>query len=274
MTARARLRVLPLWVAMLLAAAVTLFPVYWMLATAVRPRSELYARGLHLWPSAFEWWHFAEVWNEFPLGTWVLNSAVLAVVGGLLSAFLDLTAGYAFAKFRFPGRDTLFLVMLSTMMVPSQVLLVPQFLIVAGLGGMDTGWGVLLPRLAEAFGVFLVRQFMAQIPDELLEAARMDGASEARIFFRIVLPLSKPLVAVLVLFSTVYRWNEFAWPMVILKDRMSMTMPAALGLIQGERSTDWTAIMVVTLLSALPPLLLFAALQRYFVRGISRAGLK
>ncbi len=251
-----------------------LFPVYWMFITAVRPIGELFSRGLHLWPSKFVWENFAITTQKFPIFTWFGNSLIIAILGSLLTGSLDLVAGYAFAKFQFPGREALFAVFISTLMIPTQVLLIPQFLLVAHFHGLNTMWAVLAPRAAEVYGVFLARQFLRSIPDELLQAARLDGASEWSIFWRIVIPLSKPLMAVLLLITFLARWDDFAWPVVVLKDQSSLTLPVGISLLQGEYGTDWTSIMVISLISILPVIVLYLALQRYIIQGISRTGLK
>jgi multiple sugar transport system permease protein/alpha-1,4-digalacturonate transport system permease protein len=192
----------------------------------------------------------------------------------VLTVFINLFCGYTFAKFRFPGRNMLFFAILGALMVPIQVILVPEFLIVSWLGLLNTHLGVILPRAAEAFGIFMVRQFMVSIPDELIEAARLDGAGEFAIFLRIVLPLSKPIIAVLVIFTFMWRWNDFAWPLVALTDRDMFTIPLGLNLLRGEVNPDWGNVMALALLSLMPMLVIFLAFQRYLVQGIASTGLK
>jgi len=164
--------------------------------------------------------------------------------------------------------------MISTLMIPIQVIMVPEFLIVAKLGWVNTWWGVLVPRAAEAFGLFMVRQFMVSIPDELIEAARLDGAGEFTIFRRVVLPLSWPVIAVLSIFTFMWRWNDFAWPLVVLQNQSSYTVPLGLNLMKGQYFTDWTGLMSMSLLSIIPILLVFVVFQRYFIQGIASTGLK
>lgn len=154
------------------------------------------------------------------------------------------------------------------------MILVPEFLIVSRLGLLNTHWGVILPRAAEAFGIFMVRQFMVSIPDELIEAARLDGASELRIFLRVVLPLSKPIIAVLVIFTFMWRWNDFAWPLVVLTDQSMFTLPLGLNLVKGEVNPEWGQVMALALTSLLPMLAIFVAFQRYLIQGIASTGLK
>ena len=159
-------------------------------------------------------------------------------------------------------------------MIPVQVLMVPQFRIAVDLGWLDSNWGVIVPRLAEAFGLFLARQYFVGLPSELIEAARVDGAGEWRIFSRIMLPLARPLVAVLVIFTFMWRWNEFAWPLIILKEQASYTVPIGILLIRGQFTTNYNDLMAMTLLSIVPMLLVFLFFQRYFVEGMARSGLK
>ena len=262
------------WLALVAGAVVMIFPIYWMLATAVRPHAEIFEAVARLVPSSFSWSNFHAVLTRYPVLTWVNNSVIIAVVAVVLTVFINLLCGYTFAKFHFPGRDILFFAILGALMVPIQVILVPEFLIVSWLGLLNSHFGVILPRAAEAFGIFMVRQFMVSIPDELIEAARLDGAGEFTIFFRIVLPLSKPIIAVLVIFTFMWRWNDFAWPLVALTDQDMFTIPLGLNLLRGEVNPDWGNVMALAILSLLPMLVIFLAFQRYLVQGIASTGLK
>ena len=252
----------------------SLFPVFWMLLTAIRPKSEAFARTLHLWPSTIDWQNFLRVWSIYSVGDWLLNSIVVSITGGALTVLLSLLAGYAFAKFQFRGRDVLFVVFLSTLMLPTQVFIVPQFMTIAKLHGVNTFWAVILPRAAETYGIFLARQLLQNIPDELLDAARLDGASEWSIFWRVVLPLSKPAIAVLSLLLVLGYWNDFGWPLVVLKDEKSLTLPVGLSFLLSEHVPDWPGLVIIALISILPITVLFIFLQRYFIQGIARGGLK
>ena len=256
------------------AALLTLFPFYWMAVTAFTPNGEIFDRTLHMFPSHPSWQAFTRVWDLYPCGRWALNSAVVSLTGAALSTLLSVMAGYFFAKHEFPGRHLLFAALICTMMIPEQVLMVPQFLMVAKLHGVNSWWALILPGAAQAFGVFVARQFLAGIPNELLEAARLDGAGEWTIFWRIVVPLSRPLIAVLFLFAVLDRWNDFGWPLVVLQDQAALTLPVGLSRLFGEHGTDWSAVMTVALTTVVPILILFAFLQRFLVRGIARDGIK
>ena len=262
------------WLGLVAGSVVMIFPIYWIFATAVRPHAEIFEAVARLVPSGVSWSNFHAVLTRYPVLTWVNNSVIIAVVAVVLTVFINLLCGYTFAKFRFPGRNMLFFAILGALMVPIQVILVPEFLIVSWLGLLNTHLGVILPRAAEAFGIFMVRQFMVSIPDELIEAARLDGAGEFAIFLRIVLPLSKPIIAVLVIFTFMWRWNDFAWPLVALTDRDMFTIPLGLNLLRGEVNPDWGNVMALALLSLMPMLVIFLAFQRYLVQGIASTGLK
>jgi alpha-1,4-digalacturonate transport system permease protein len=260
----------------LLAAATVLmvFPLYWLLATALAPRGDLQGGELRLWPSSIDLSNVTRPLEALPFGTWYVNSTAIAVVAVAITVVVNLLAGFVLAKLRFRGRTVVFLVLLATLMIPVQVVMIPQFRIVAGLGWLNTYWAVIIPRAAEAFGVFLARQYFLSIPDDLIDAARLDGASTFRIFRSIVLPLAKPLIAVLVIFTFMYRWNELAWPLIVLRDPDLYTVPVGLAFLRGQYTTDYSALMSMALLSTLPMVLVFAVFQRYLVEGIATTGLK
>ena len=262
------------WLIVAVGALIVAFPLYWMFATAVRPKKEIFGGGFDLVPSTFAWSNFSDAWNKLPWDQFYINSIAIAAIAVPVTVFINLLAGYTFAKYKFPGRDILFLLMISTLMIPIQVIMVPEFLIVAKLGWVNTWWGVLVPRAAEAFGLFMVRQFMVSIPDELIEAARLDGAGEFTIFRRVVLPLSWPVIAVLSIFTFMWRWNDFAWPLVVLQEQSAYTVPLGLNLMKGQYFTDWTGLMSMSLLSIIPMMLVFIFFQRYFIQGIASTGLK
>jgi len=269
-----RLETTGIWLLLVAGAGIMFFPVYWMFATAVRPKDEVFSGAAGLIPSSFVWQNFADAIGRVPFLHWAMNSLVITVIAVVITVTINLLCGYAFAKFRFAGRDILFLAVLSALMIPFQVIIVPLFLVVSELGLLSDYWGVILPRAAEAFGIFMVRQFMVSIPDELLEAARIDGASELKIFFKIVVPLSKPIIAVLVIFTFMWRWNDFALPLIVMMKHEMYTVQLGLNLLRGQFNTEWSMIMAIALLSLVPMLIIFTFFQRYFVRGISGSGLK
>ncbi|MDQ0733876.1 carbohydrate ABC transporter permease [Arthrobacter agilis] len=253
---------------------VMMFPLYWMITIAFSPSADVVSRELHIWPSEWTLDNFRTIFGNFPTTTWFGNSVVVTAIITVLTVSVNLLAGYAFAKLDFRGKGFVFLLVLSTMMVPVQVLMVAQFRLVTELGIYGTFWAVIFPSAASAFGIFLARQFIIAIPDELMEAARMDGAGAVRIFLQIVLPLCKPLVAVLVLLTVMYQWNDFAWPLIALKDAQLFTLPIGLLYLQGQYGADYGAIMALALLSITPIVLMFLAFQKYFVQGLARSGIR
>lgn len=261
-------------VAAVVVVAVLMFPIYWMMRVSVASTNELSSLPVSLWPQSWQLDNYTRPWTQFPFLRWVTNSVTIAVVSVALTLVINLSAGYAFAKLRFPWRNVLFLLIISTLMVPVQVIMVPQFQIVIDLRLLNTDWGVVLPRLAEAFGLFMARQFFLAVPNELIEAARIDGASHLRIFRSVVLPLSGPLVASLVIFTFMWRWNEFIWPLIVLTDANAYTLPVGLQFLIGQFSTDYGPLLAMSFLSILPMLLVFAVFQKYFVQGVARTGLK
>jgi ABC-type glycerol-3-phosphate transport system permease component len=254
--------------------AIVIFPLYWMLVVAFSPRGEVFEPGLRFWPSTWTLENFAKVFGQYPVVEWFGNSLVIGVFVTVLTVTVNLLAGYAFAKIRFPGNNVLFLLALATMMIPVQAIMVAQFKLVTGLGLYGTFWAVILPGAAAAFGIFLARQFFLSVPDELLEAARLDGAGHIRIFLRVVLPLCRPLVAVLTLLTFMGSWNDFAWPLIALKQNELFTLPIGLLYLKGQTTPDFNAIMAMALVSVIPMVLLFVAFQRYFVQGFARTGIR
>ena len=253
---------------------VMIFPFYWMVVVALSPKDELFSTVFRLWPSTLTLANFAGVFAQYDIATWFTNSIVITAFVTVLGVFVNLLAGYAFAKIRFLGRNALFFAALATLVLPVQVTMVAQFRLVTDLGFYGTYWAVILPSAATATGVFLARQFIIGIPDELLEAARIDGAGAFRLFRSIVLPLCKPLIAVLVVLIAMATWNDFAWPLIALKQDYLFTLPIGLLFLQGQTTPDFTQIMALSLISILPMIALFLATQRYFVQGIARSGIR
>ena len=253
---------------------VLLFPLYWMVVVALSSRAELLGGQLRLWPRELTLSNFSRVFDSFPVGTWFSNSLAISLVTSVIIVVFNLLAGYAFAHLRFRGATPLFLLALSTLMVPVQVIMVSLFRLVTSLGLYGTYWAVILPTAASAFGIFLARQFMLGIPRELIEAARMDGAGYVKVFTRVVLPLSKPLIAVLFFMSLLSSWNDFAWPLIALKQNELFTLPIGLLYLQGQFGSDYGATMAFALINVAPMVLLFLVFQRYFVQGFARTGIR
>ena len=198
----------------------------------------------------------------------------ITVVATIITLLFNSMAAFALSKYRFTGQRTVFLLILSTLMVPPTIVLVPNFLVVSELGLLNSLWGVIWPAVATPTGVFLLRQYMLTLPDELLEAARLDHASEWRIYWRIVLPLTAPALAVLAIFSVMWRWNDFLWPLVVLSRSEKFTLQLALNAFQGELNTQWHYLLAMTVITLIPITLVFTFLQKYIATGIASAGVK
>ncbi len=218
--------------------------------------------------------NYTEVFGKFDFGRFLWNSVFITVVATLITLLFNAMAAFALSKYRFGGQKWVFLLIISTLMIPPTIILVPNFLVVSELGLLNSLWGVIWPAVATPTGVFLLRQYMLTIPDELIDAARMDHASEWRIFWRIILPLSAPALAVLAIFSVMWRWNDFLWPLVVLSRTENFTLQLALNAFQGELTTQWNYLLAMTVLTLLPVTVVFAFLQRYITAGIASAGIK
>jgi alpha-1,4-digalacturonate transport system permease protein len=222
----------------------------------------------------FEASNYTDLFGKFTFGRYLWNSTFITVVATALTLLVNSMAAFALSKYRFPGRNAVFLLIIATLMVPPTISLVPVFLVINSVGLLNSLWGVILPAIATPTGVFLLRQYMLTIPDELLEAARMDHASEWRIYWRIILPLSAPALAVLAIFSVMWRWNDFLLPLIVLSKSEVFTLQLALNSFQGELNTQWHYLLAMTVITLLPVTLVFAFLQRHITTGIASAGVK
>jgi multiple sugar transport system permease protein len=251
-----------------------LIPMIWMIITSFQTLNETRHFPPILIPSSIRWQNYTEVLQRAPFARWFLNTLVVTVVvvaGNLLFCSL---AGYAFARIKFFGRDVVFILVLATLMIPFQVIMIPTFLIVRKLGLIDTLGALIVPNLAGAFGIFLLRQFFRSLPIELEEAARIDGASRLGVLFKIVLPLSGPVLATVAVITFLWTWNDFLWPLITIYNPDNMTLQLGLTTFQGAHQTNTHLLMAANVMSVLPVLLLFFVAQRFFIRGIATSGLK
>ena len=253
---------------------VTLAPLLWMVSASLMPTGEAAALPPRLLPSAPTFAHYRDLFERLALGRAFRNSLIVAGSITAVSLLCNAMAGYAFAKLRFRGRDRLFAVLLATLVVPPQVGMLPLFLELRLFGLVNSFGGVLVAGIATVFGIFLVRQFAVGIPDELLDAARIDGASELRIFWSIVLPALRPILATLAVFTFLSAWNDFMWPLVVLTDDAKYTLPVALANLVGEHVQDTELVMAGAVLTILPVVVLFLVLQRWYVAGITSGAMK
>ncbi len=260
--------------ALFVLALVSIGPLLWMLSVSLMPAGEASALPPPLLPSAPTLANYGELFERIGIGRYLFNSLLLATAITLVSTLFNTMAGYAFAKLHFRGRERLFRYLLGVLVVPAQIAMMPLFLMLREMGLVNTMSGVVLPAMANVFGIFLVRQYARGIPDELIEAARMDGASEARIFTQIILPLMKPILVTLATFAFLTSWNDFMWPLIVLNDSDLHTLPVALSNLSREHVQDNEMMMAGSVLTVLPVLLLFLALQRYYLQGLLLGSVK
>ncbi len=218
--------------------------------------------------------NYTELFERFNFALYFWNSVFITVVATIITVLFNSMAAFALSKYRFRGRTVVFILIIATLMIPPTINLVPIFLVVSELGLVNSPWGVIWPAVATPTGVFLLRQYMLTIPDDLLDAARMDHASEWRVYWRIVLPLAAPALAVLVIFSVMWRWNEFLWPLIVLNRSEEFTLQLALNSFQGDLQTSWAPLLAMTVLTLVPITLVFAVLQKYVTAGIAQSGVK
>jgi len=255
-------------------AAVTLFPLVWMLAVSFMPPGEASTYPPPLVPRNPTVSNYRELFAHAGMARYVVNSVLLAVTVTALSLAFNVAAGYAFAKLRFKGREQIFRLMLGALVIPSQVALVPLFLLLKQLGLVNTYGGVIVPAMASIFGIFLVRQYALAIPDDLLDAARIDGASEFRIFRSIVVPALKPIIVTLAVFTLLGTWNDFMWPLIVLSDQHLYTLPVALASLSREHVADNELMMAGSVVTILPVLAVFISMQRYYLQGLMAGSVK
>lgn len=220
------------------------------------------------------WQNYTEPLERFNFLTYLKNSVIVTIVATLITLLINSMAAFALSKYQFKGRDSIFVIIISTLMIPISVILVPVFLVITYIGWNNSLWGVIIPGAATPTGVFLLRQYMLTLPDELLAAARIDGASEWRIYWQIVLPLAAPALAVLAIFSVMWRWNDFLWPLIVLSRNEVFTLQVGLNAFQGELNTQWHYVLAMTVLTLLPITVVFAFLQKFITSGIATTGIK
>ena len=271
---RRKIEAVALHALLLLGALLAASPLLWMVSASFMRSGEANSSPPPLLPHAPTLEHYRALLTSQSLGRYLLNSVVISVGGTVLAVVITGMAGYAFAKLRFRGRDSLFRALLTGMVVPGQVAMLPMFLLLRQLGLINTLFGAMIPVLAPIYGVFLIRQYALSIPDDLLDAARLDGASELRIFHAIVLPTIAPVLVTLGVFTFLSAWNDFMWPLIVLSDDARYTLPVALANLAGEHVQDVELMMGGAVVTVLPVFLAFLYLQRYYIQGIMAGSVK
>ncbi|MEN1935988.1 carbohydrate ABC transporter permease [Paenibacillus sp. 102] len=257
---------------LIIGALLTIGPFIWMILTSLKTYAESVQVPPVIIPSQFMWSNYTEIFTLLPFFKFMMNTLIVTVVRTVGQLFLCSLAAYAFARIQFPGRNILFLLTLSVLMVPAQVFLLPQYLIMVKLEWLNTLQAVIVPGLFSAFGTFLLRQFFMGIPKELEEAARLDGCNHFQIYWHVMLPLAKPGLIALGIFTTLWSWNELMWPMIVNNSPDMMTLSVGLSSLQGQYATNYPVLMAGSFLAILPMLLLFMFLQKQFIEGITVTG--
>jgi len=271
---RRRLEATVIHAVLIAAATLTLLPLLWMVSASLMPAGEASTLPLRLWPSAPTLEHYRALFARLDVGRHVAISAGVAAATTVIALACNTLAGYAFAKLPFPGRERTFRLLLGALVIPGQVAMLPLFLHKRALGWIDTWLAVIVPGMASVFGIFLVRQYARGLPDGILDAARVDGAGELRVFRSVALPLMTPILVTLALVTFMGSWNDFLWPLIVLADDRRYTLPVALANLVGEHVQDTELVMAGAVLTILPVVLLFLVLQRWYVAGIASGGVK
>lgn len=258
---------------MLIVSIIILVPFVWMAITSVKSMGEIFAYPPAFIPDNIVWENFVEAWNLVPLGRYLLNSFVVAFSITILHLTVASLAAYAFARLEFPGRNILFLLFLATLMIPGQVTMIPNFIILRFFGLLNTYTGLIIPEAFTALGVFLLRQFFINIPKDYEDSARIDGASRFYIYRKIIIPMSKPALATLGIFTFVFQWNNLLWPLIVVSEESMNTLTVGLASFQGQYATRWDLLMAAALIGIVPSVFVYMIGQKHIIKGITLSGL-
>lgn len=253
---------------------ITFIPFVWMISASLMKTGESAKYPPRFLPSELDFSHYFFLFQNLEMARYFLNSFALAFLVTMISLLFNSMAAYAFAKLRFGIKERLFKLLLSLMIIPSQVTMLPLFLILKQIGLINTYFGIIIPGMASVFGIFLLRQFIISIPDSLIDAARIDGANDFKIFYKIIIPLSKPVLITLGIFTFIGTWNDFLWPLIVMTDSSMYTLPVALANLMGEHTQDTELMMAGSVITVLPVIILFAFVQKYYISGILVGSIK
>ena len=263
-----------LLVILIVLAIVSLFPVIWVALSSFKPQNELFSSPMTFFPKTWTLGNYILAISQGNFARYFMNTVFVACVSTVLTVLINIMAGYALAKYYFRGRNLIFGLMIATLMVPLQVIMIPIFLQLKNLGMLNSLWGIIIPPAATPTGIFLARQYMVNLSNSMIESARIDGAKELRIFVRIILPLSQPIIATITIFSFMWRWNDYLWPLIVITDNDKMTMQQALANFVGQLQINWSNLLAMTTISIIPVLVVFFAFQKFFMSGITAGSVK
>lgn len=257
-----------------LLAIITLFPIIWVALSSFKLQSELFSMPMTFFPRTWTFGNYHESLSrgDFPL--YFRNSLVVSIASTIITVVINTMAGYALAKYEFPGRNATFSIMLATLMIPLQVIMIPIFLQLKRFGLLNTLWGIIIPPAATPTGVFLARQYMTSLPDSLIEAARIDGGNEAFIFQKVIIPMAKPIIATIAIFSFMWRWNDYLWPLIVISKNSKQTIQQALAGFVGQLQINWSNLLAMTTITILPVIAVFLAFQNFFMQGVTAGAVK
>lgn len=262
------------YLVIILVSMTMVLPFVWMLSASLKAETEIFGFPIKWIPETFQWDNYTKVWTAVPFGLYYLNTLKIAVITTVLVVINSSLAGYAFAKIKFPESNRLFFIYIATMMIPYQVMMIPQFMLMNQLGLVNTHWALIILGTFNPFGVFLFRQFFLSIPDELLEAARIDGLSEFGIYWKIIMPLSKPAIATLVIFSFMHAWNDFLGPLIYLTSDRLYTLQLGIQHFITEYNTEYSLLMAAAVSAIVPTIIVYFLAQDHFIKGVANTGIK
>ncbi|MEZ2391223.1 carbohydrate ABC transporter permease [bacterium RCC_150] len=255
-------------------ALMVIAPVVWAAMSSFKTQTELAQTPPTLWPNQPTLDNYTTGLQAFDFARYLTNSLIVTIAATVLTLAVNSMAAYALSKYNFRGRTVLFLIILSTIMIPLQVILLPVYQVVSSFGMVNSLWGLIIPPAATPTGVFLLRQYMLTLPDEMIEAARIDGAGEFKIFLRIILPLSRPALAVVAIFSVIWRWNDFLWPLIVAQDESKQTLPVAIARFASQQAIPFNQILAVSVVTIIPIIVIFLFLQRHIIAGLAQGSIK
>ncbi|MGN8646307.1 carbohydrate ABC transporter permease [Gracilibacillus sp. HCP3S3_G5_1] len=251
-----------------------LFPVLWVLSSSLKSGTELFSWPPTIFPNDITFENYISAFKEANFGRYLFNTIFVTIVATALTLIINTMSGYALAKFRFKGSTFILILFLSTLMIPLEALMIPMFVVLKTLGLYNSIWGIIIPPAATPTGVFLIRQYILSLPDEMIEAAKMDGANEWQVFMKVIIPLSAPVIATLTIFSVMWRWQDYIWPLIAISDTRLYTLELAIANFVGEYSVDWGPLLAMAVVTMVPMIIVFLFFQRFFVQGIMAAGVK
>ena len=252
----------------------TLFPILWVACSSFKPQSELFTVPMTLLPHTFTLENYFDSLGHGNFPLYFCNTLFVSVVSTIITVLINIMAGYALAKYVFPLRNVIFTVMIATLMIPLQVIMIPIFLQLKSFGLLNNLWGIIIPPAATPTGVFLARQYLVTIPDSMIEAARIDGSGEWFIFHKIIMSLSKPIVATIAIFSFMWRWNDYLWPLIVISKNDKQTIQQALATFVGQLQINWSNLLAMTTITIIPVIIVFFAFQKFFMQGITAGAVK